>query len=141
MQLDVNDYKILKCLKSHNCPISAEQIARELPRVDAIDLRLRQLSKGEFAQSGLGYIPDSWYIIEEMDYDGLYPKPTGMYSIAELGKKALQDYQTKTRAGRRRLWMKNAWIPILVSLAVNGIIQLLRWVLPPFLEWLSRALS
>lgn len=60
-----------------------------------------------------------------------------IFCIAPLGKKALQDYQKQNKVDKRMLWLKNAWIPILVSIATNLIIDGMRQLLPLIQEWVS----
>ena len=54
------------------------------------------------------------------------PEDNGMYSANKDGRR----YLVYCKAQRRDLWMRNLWIPIIVSLVTNLILIGIRWLLP-----------
>ena len=64
---------------------------------------------------------------------GYAPKATGLMSITNLGR----DYLIYCRQRKKELWLKNAWIPILVTIVTNLIIDGLKCLSPQIQQWLS----
>ena len=138
------DYRILKFL-SNDGTATVEQIAKRLPKGDDVEYRLSVLAKREYSDMSHTYIQNSSYIFEKMvekkgTYGTEYLK-TGRYCITPKGIKALQDYLDKRKRDNRLLWMKNAWIPILVSIVINLLIALLQPVWSRLSAWLQCVFS
>ena len=64
---------------------------------------------------------------------GHMPQPTGRMTISDAGR----DYLIRYRQTRRDLWLKNIWIPILVTIVTNLAIRGIEWLLPRIQQWLS----
>lgn len=56
----------------------------------------------------------------------IQPESNGTYSANKDGCR----YLVYCKAQRRDLWMRNLWIPIIVSLVTNLILIGIRWLLP-----------
>ena len=87
-------------------------------------------------------IPNTAYI--EQDYESIKTdigeteyRPLGIYHLTEFGYKSLQDYEYNQAAHKREIWLKNAWIPILVTLVTNLLIHGIKELWPLIQEWLS----
>ena len=61
----------------------------------------------------------------------------GTVSITKIGL----DYLEYIQKGNILFWLKNAWIPIVVSLVTNLLVIALKLLLPQILQWLSSFLS
>lgn len=114
------DFKILEFI-NENEPVKIEKIKTKFPKISSIDYRIEQMSKQTLSQSGSCYIPNTSFIIQKYEeYEepkGSFEpaKPLGIYTVTDFGKKALQDHKDYTKKHKRELWLKNAWIPIIVS--------------------------
>lgn len=141
------DIKILKFVKEHG-PSDIKDIECSLKNIAAIQYRVKILSTPEYINSGpIRFARDNSSYLEE-DYEtGIDEKtkdsifiPLGIYRITEFGKKALQDYECIKTTHHRELWLKNAWIPILVTVVTNLIIGAIKWLWPLIQELLFHTL-
>ena len=127
------DYKILKYIKRFDT-VSKSQIIKRFPKIEVIDYRLSVLqhelhfiyrkTRTSVTSSGR---PTTAY--------------TDDYSITESGKKALQDYEVHCKFYKRNLWLKNFWIPIIVSCITTLLLNSLLQKLPLILKWLVHNLQ
>lgn len=134
------DLDILRLLRDSQ-PLTESEIEKKLPKVQAVPLRIRDLSarpSDMFPGSPRRSPPDDAYIHPE---SGQYWGPRTRYVLTPLGMKTLQDAALTRRKDRRDLWLRNAWIPILVSLFTNLILGALQQLLPQILQWASSFLS
>lgn len=67
----------------------------------------------------------------------IQPEPGGQYSIRKDGKR----YLLYCRSQRRELWMKNMWIPIIVSLTTNLVLDVIRSLWPQIQGSLANILA
>ena len=120
------------------------QITQSLHDIESIVYRVEQLSKPEYRYYEHFYeaIENTSYL--EQEYENVttphgltQSKPLGTYILTDLGRKALQDYEMALKTHRREMWLKNAWIPILVTVATNLAIRALEWLLPLVQRWIS----
>lgn len=65
----------------------------------------------------------------------------GIYELTEYGKRELEDYLAAKKTDRKELWLKNAWIPIIVSLVTSAIANYILPKLPQILRWAANTLS
>lgn len=120
-----------------------QAIEMALPEVDSVPYRINQLRGQKYRKAGTSYFatPNSSYLREEYSStteDHLeFPVPQGTYILTDLGRTALQDHELAQKSHRRELWLKNAWIPILVTVATNLAIRALGWLTPLIQGWLS----
>ena len=122
------DYKLLKCINKHK-HVSVEEIKNKFEKkMPVVDYRLVVLEKE------LKYI-DSEKNTTISITGRPSSKPTGFYKLNDAGKTALADYAAYRKDYKKNLWLKNAWIPILVSVITNVVIQLIS---PLILYLLSR---
>lgn len=134
------DLDILRLLRDSQ-PLSESEIEKKLPKVQAVPLRIRDLSarpSDVFPGSLYDFPPNISYLRPE---NGRYLGPRTRYVLTPLGMKTLQDAALTRRKDRRDLWLRNAWIPILVSLLTNLILGALQQLLPQILQWASSFLS
>ena len=84
-------------------------------------------------------------ICEELSRKGYIKLPVFDYDCQQGPRFYLTyegySYLEAKKADTKRLWLKNAWIPILVSVATNLIIVGIKQLLPLIQELLSRILS
>ena len=143
IQLTDIDIKILCFIREHDSA-SVTDMQSTLTDVDALHYRLEQLSTPEY-RGVLGTslpIPNTAYI--EQDYESIKTdigetehRPLGIYHLTEFGYKSLQDYKYNQAAHKREIWLKNAWIPILVTLVTNLLIHGIKELWPLIQGWVS----
>lgn len=75
------------------------------------------------------------------DDNGNRPKSTNCFRITDFGKKTLEDYFYNRKYENKQLWLKNAWIPIIVAFVTTLLTNFLIPMLPQILGWLSDILS
>lgn len=69
---------------------------------------------------------------EEMSHvPGYMPKSNGFMTISKIGI----DYIIYYRQEKKDMWMKSAWIPIIVSFVTTLIANYILPMLPLLLEW------
>ncbi len=137
------DFKILEFI-SKNEPVEIEKIKSEFPDILSIDYRIGQMSEMDFNEASHCYLPNTSFIAQE------YEKPTssfetkkslGIYRITDMGKKSLQDYKARIKQHKKEIWLKNAWIPITVSIITTVLITYIIPKLPSLLKWLTNILE
>lgn len=142
------DYQILKYINKFDS-ISKEQILNHFNnKFASVEYRLSLLNEPDYRIIGRTKMPliNSSYVVEEFDtiedeshITHLLSKNT--FHISPLGKKTLQDYQLKRKSEKRSLWIKNAWLPIIVSIFTTLAIDGLKLLLPLIQVWLSNTLK
>lgn len=139
--LTETDYSILEFVKN-NEPVSLADILQGMPNVATLEYRIKLLSSPEYHQS-IPFFKDNSSCLEE-EFECIeslegYNEYVGLkiYTLTDMGGKALQDYHIKTKRRCREMWLKNAWIPILVSLATNLVINVIKRLLPLIQVWVS----
>ena len=127
------DIEILKFLEKHE-HASLDLIKRELPKVVSIEYRVELLSEREYSAGT--FITNSCYIAQDYsETDGFLGQvPLGTYCITDFGRKSLQDYQHQAKLHKKELWLKNAWIPIIVAFVTT---LLTNYMLPKLLRLLK----
>lgn len=124
------DFEILDFINK-NQSASLEKIALIYDDFSLAEYRLKLLCKNtkghpavlneDFTTEGRGQYSNRIYL--------------GEYRLSDHGKKLLQDYKHQKNIHKRELWLKNMWIPIIVSFAttlltsylIPKLIHLLRW--------------
>ena len=130
-QISKNDYILLKYISEFQV-ISIEKVNSHFKhKLKNTSCRMEILHKN-------GYIVSCEKIID--DYKNIRID-TDIFKIAPLGEIALQDYVTQTKLDIKMLWVKNAWIPILVSFVTTNVTMYLIPKLPLILKWLCGILS
>ncbi len=134
------DYRILRFFRD-NSPASIEDAKKTLPDVESIEYRIEHLSTYETRNNGFVTIPVDNSACLRKNYQKnietkprFDPKPPDTFSITTLGKKALQDYEVAEKQHRKEIWLVNAKIPIVVSIATNLLIYGIQWLLLPMLQ-------
>lgn len=138
--LNDTDYQILEFVNS-NEPVKLSDIKSNFPNIDSLEYRIKVMATAEFRKNGYISTPiKDTYCLEEQ-YEHLtnehgiaHTKGLQIYSMTNLGKKALQDYRSHKKQINRELWIKNAWLPILVSIVTTLIVN---W-LPLLLSWIQQ---
>lgn len=132
------DYEILDYVSKFDKVTKEAVISHFQKSIPDVEYRFDLLCRYTYNQSTR--IPG--YIVVECKKSAgpfldLMPEPTGFYCISDKGRKALNDYKIAQKREKRMLWLKNAWIPILVSIVTNLIISALKQLLPLILRLLS----
>lgn len=142
-ELTENDYLILEYI-NHFPSVHKTKIENHFKgKIVSLDYRLSVLAKVDCKMSGGVPFPisNSNYIDEEFDEsDDDYrnpPKSLNIFHITDFGKATLQDHIAKKKADKKQLFLKNAWLPIIVTLFTNLIIDVAKWLLPLIQQWLS----
>jgi len=118
------DFKLLRYISSHPSA-TLKDLKNKFSKISNLEHRLKVLStsskefpavlKEEFKIQGRGAYSQKINL--------------GIFIVTDFGKLALQDYSCKTKSHKKEVWLKNAWIPIIVSfltyLLLNYIIPLL----------------
>ena len=140
------DVKILRFIKDHG---SASLMDMEcfMPEVTSLRYRVDQLSTPEYRKIHSISLPLENTSFLEKDYATVTMengetdyRSLGIYRLTAFGDKALQDYEHKHTTHKRELWLKNAWIPILVSLVTNLLIHGIKELWPLIRELLGHIL-
>lgn len=144
------DFQILRYIAKHGST-SISQLESRFPAMESLEYRVRQMATPQSKSSGSGHssfrvpIPNTSYLLEDYrDFkDGPFTKVEylGTFHLTEFGRKAIQDHTQSTKSARKELWLKNAWIPILVTLAANLLVLGIKWLLPLIQEWLPSILQ
>ncbi len=141
-ELTESDYLLLDYINKSEA-ISSEQIKSHFQnkKIDSIDLTLSELTACNWSSTGT-HITSKGYLIQEIEKTTLpnlviQTHRKDNYSISDLGRKALCDYHLKSKKEIKLIWLKNAWIPILVSLATNLVVIGTKALLPLIQQWLS----
>lgn len=142
VSLTDSDVKILKYVRSHQ-PVHISQIERSLHGIESITYRVETLATPEYRYYDhfCEAVKNSSYLEQEYEHvteHGLtHSNPLGIYTLTDFGRKSLQDYENAIKAHHREMWLKNAWIPILVTVATNLVIRTLEWLFPLIQQWIS----
>lgn len=135
-----HDYMILEYINEHEALSKSDIIEHFLGKIISVDLRINNLtSSGPVINPPTDYI---WRVYKEAKPVCGEPslELTDRYMISPYGQKVLQDYKTRSKLSRRALWLKNCWIPIIVSLATNLAVyltkSLITKLLPLIQQWL-----
>jgi len=132
------DYKILDYVSKFDKVSKEDVISHFSKSIPDIEYRFDLLCKVSYKHPIVypGYIAIEYK--EFIDSIGVtHQKPTGFYYLSDAGRKALNDYKESQKRDKRTLWLKNAWIPILVTIATNLIISALKLLSPLILRLLS----
>lgn len=141
--LSENDFKILGYIRSHG-PTTVKDVERALPDVDSVPFRIVQMRGQTYRRSGAAQHTElnTSYLHEKITH--VVEEDTGTitnllitYTLTDLGRAALQDHELTQKSQRRELWLKNAWIPILVTIATTLVIRALEWLFPLIRGWFS----
>lgn len=142
-ELTDNDIKILRYIKKHDSA-SLSQMETAMPDVAALHYRIEQLSMPKYRGApgislpiqNTAYIAQDYEIVTSESGRRVH-QSLGTYRLTAFGDKALQDYEYNYITHRRELWLKNAWIPILVTLVTNLSIYGIKLLWPLIQGWLS----
>lgn len=147
IELTEIDAKILAFI-SHNGSSTMEQLKKQFPAVSSLEFRVKLLAKSDYERIRNISIPisNTAYLSQDhetkRDNNGFASVHyLGVYRLTTFGEKALQDYQQSRRSYKRELWLKNAWIPIIVSLVTSAIANCILPRLPQILQWAASTLS
>lgn len=141
--LSENDFKILGYIRSHG-PTTVKDVERALPDVDSVPFRIAQMQGRTYRLAGEdpsaaihpAYLRQEYECVTD-EHHLTHTKLLGTYTLTDLGRTALQDYELAQKSQRRELWLKNAWIPILVTIATTLVIHALEWLSPLIQGWFS----
>lgn len=121
-QLTKLDADILAFIREREF-VTLDDVQNRFPMISTIPHRIRLLTT----------MPNALVIqqrIYRQDEIGQFVSTgTGRYSLTPDGEKALEDYQYEHRLRDRELWIKNAWLPLLTTVAFNLIKAGIEWLL------------
>ena len=143
VHLSETDFKILEFIEK-NEPVGMQAIKEKFSYVSAIEFRVGELKKAERQNSyycdnnATAYILQDYEIVKENSLSVNYYLDS--YRLSDFGRKTLQDYKTWSKSSRKETWLKNAWIPILVSLATNLLLCGIEQLWPLLQRWISSIL-
>lgn len=147
--LSDKDFLILRYIADRKS-VSIPELSLKFPDIASLEYRVIELATPQYESNPHGRfrlpIPNSSYLLEENCENVKAGSPTdveplGRFSITPLGRKALQDYECRMRTAKKELWLKNAWIPIIVSFVTTVLTNYLLPRLPQILRWLANILS
>lgn len=121
------DYKLLKYISKFKS-IPKEQLQSKFgSKIESLNVRLsRLINELKYVSQQSDIVIKSGHVINNYKEN---------YIITDKGKAALQDYKTKLRYDAHMMWLKNCWIPILVSLVTSTIIYCILPLLRTIIEW------
>ena len=103
--------------------VTLDDVKRRFPKIETTEYRIQLMSD---ASDALIY-PERTYWQDEISQ--FRHRDTGRYGLTPDGEKALEDYQYEHRLRDRELWIKNAWLPLLTTVAFNLIKAGIEWLL------------
>ena len=136
------DAELLKFIHE-NGGADLASIKQKFPKVSTVEYRLKKLATPEyrpipktaFATPKIP-IENSSFLIRHKNANALV-----IYELTDYGKQALQDYFAAKRLHLREIWLKNAWIPIIVSFATTVITNYILPRLPTIIQWFANVFS
>ena len=144
------DAKILQFIDSRGTADTAA-IKKKFPDT-AIEYRLKRMSTPEVKYVTSGFSVPIENKRQQMPLDRLidralkvvavcHVKGLGIYELTEYGTQVLENYLAAKHSARKDLWLKNAWIPIIVSFVTSAIANYILPKLPQILRWAANTLS
>lgn len=121
-QLTKLDADILAFIRKREF-VTLNDVQRRFPKVETTEYRIQLMSE---TSDALIY-PERTYWQDEISQ--FRHHDTGRYGLTPDGEKALEDYQYEHRLRDRELWIKNAWLPLLTTVAFNLIKAGIEWLL------------
>lgn len=119
------DYSILRFVKK-NQPVGVNEIKQKFSKFSSLEYRIKLLSTAERREVGHTTFPidNSYFLSEKYSSEADSHVLVGLkiYSLTDYAEKALQDHRAKSKQENFQMWLKNAWIPIIVSLITNLLI-------------------
>lgn len=115
IDLSVREYEILNYIYKNNS-VSLDNLKARFPEEASIELRIRGFGRTAARPALIEPLFESKFNGEET-----VSVPTQTYKLSEIGKSALQDYKAANKIYKKELWLKNAWIPIIVSLTTTAL--------------------
>lgn len=140
------DAKVLQFIDSRGTADTAA-IKKKFPDT-AIEYRLKKMSTPEVKYITSGFsvpIENTCFLHEQTEetvINGIFHvKGLGIYELTEYGTQVLENYLAAKHSARKDLWLKNAWIPIIVSFVTSAIANYILPKLPQILRWAANTLS
>ena len=140
------DAKILQFIDSRGTADTAA-IKKKFPDT-AIEYRLKKMSTPEVKYITSGFsvpIENTCFLHEQTEetvINGIFHvKGLGIYELTEYGTQVLENYLAAKHSARKDLWLKIAWIPIIVSFVTSPIANYILTKLPQILRWAANTLS
>ena len=140
------DAKVLQFIDSRGTADTAA-IKKKFPDT-AIEYRLKKMSTPEVKYITSGFsvpIENTCFLHEQTEetvINGIFHvKGLGIYELTEYGTQVLENYLPAKHSARKDLWLKNAWIPIIVSFVTSAIANYILPKLPQILRWAANTLS
>ena len=138
------DFEILEFV-CKNEPVSIEKIKKNFSKISSIEYRIKELSRRDFDEKTFSYIPNTSVIVQKYENHSsdkfTEQIAVGTYESTDYGKNILQDFKNKKQIQNKELWLKNAWIPIIVAFLTTLIINYILPTLPYLLKLLVGILS
>ena len=142
------DAKILKYIDQQGSA-TIDSIKKKFPNISAIEYRIKLLATSEYK-----YVPNAPISIPKRNSSYLRERtetkkdehfrslivPLGIYELTDLGKKELQNYLQNKASEQKEFWLKNIWIPIVVSLITTATANYILPKMPQILQWIANTL-
>lgn len=114
---EINDFecRILSFISAKG-KSSVDDIKKAFPDMAAVELRIKGLKRTSSRPALITPLFTS-----KLDCGESVSVPTDVYELTPEGEKALQDHRQLRKAYTKELWLKNAWIPIIVSFITTVI--------------------
>lgn len=140
-ELTDNDVKILKYVKK-NGPSTINDIEQALPEIASVAYRIQVLSTPEYENlhsirlsiENTSYLTQDYETKADESTGCLSNVPIGIYRLTDFGEKFIQDHEHLAKTHRQELWLKNAWIPIIVAFLTTLSTN---YILPKLLQLLG----
>lgn len=136
------DIEILRFISQHE-PVSLNFVINGLPNISAVAFRVKQMcSSGRYRAAATAV--ETGLITQDVRtfQDGRFLKQEYLdaYRLTDLGRKTLQDHDCSEKKHRRELWLKNAWIPIIVAFVTTLLTNYILPRLPQIIKWFAHTL-
>ena len=107
-------------MSNETAKVDYEQTCKEY------EYRLKKMSTPEVKYITSGFsvpIENTCFLHEQTEetvINGIFHvKGLGIYELTEYGTQVLENYLAAKHSARKDLWLKNAWIPIIVSFVTS----------------------
>ena len=133
------DADILRYICKHE-PVTIEEVERAIPD-SLVQHRIASMSgRGWYDPRRNDTPAPSLITRDHRVLEGGHVEYLGTCRLTDHGKKVLQDYDKAHKTHRKELWLKNAWIPIIVAFVTTVITNYILPKLPLLIRWFASIL-
>ena len=136
MNLSEIDAEILRYILQHE-PVTIDNVEQAIPDF-SVEYRIQSMCKMRNTGAFESAISRDTRNVQDGALTRIEYLNT--YRLSDYGKKLLQDYDRSKKIYRKELWLKNAWIPIIVAFVTTLITNYMLPKLPLLIQWFASIL-